>query len=76
MIEYEGTQYDEDQPLRVTVAAQIARKHRRTVVNWCKKGLIPSRKMPGERGHYEIKAGDLIAALTKPGYDPLQGTDV
>lgn len=70
MIEYEGQQYDEAEKIGASRAAEIAQRHRRTILSWCKKGLIPSRKMPGTRGRYELTIGDLVTALTKPGYDP------
>lgn len=75
MIEFEGVQHDENEKVGTGRAAEIAGKHRRTILVWCKKGLIPSRKMPGERGQYEITVGDLIAALTKPGYEPPANVD-
>ena len=74
MIEYEGQQYDENQKIGTGLAAAIADRHRRTILGWCKKGLIKSKKMPGERGQYEIRLGDLIEALTKPGYEPPRQT--
>lgn len=70
MIEFEGVEYDPDAWIGTGLAAQIAGKHRRTVLGWCKRDAIKSRKMPGVRGQYEIRVGDLIAALTKPGYQP------
>ncbi len=70
MFEFEGEKYVADEMIGTTLAARMAGKHRRTILNWCKQGKIPSIRMPGIRGQYEIRVGDLIAAITKPGFDP------
>lgn len=76
MIEYEGEQLDETLWIGTSRAAEIAQRNRRTVLKWCQGGLIPSRQMPGPRGQYQIRVGDLIAALTKPGYQAPATVDV
>lgn len=76
MIEYEGEQLDENQWIGTGRAAEIAGKHRRTILGWCQNGSIPSRQMPGPRGQYEIRVSDLVAALTKPGKKAPLNADV
>ena len=67
MIEYNGSEYDPDEIVGTGRAAEISDHCRRTVLLWCQKGYIPSKRMPGQRGQYKIRVGDLIEALTKPG---------
>ncbi len=69
MIEFEGEKYVADEMIGTGLAARMAGKHRRTILNWCKNGSIPSVRMPGIRGQYEIRVGDLVAAITKPGHE-------
>lgn len=70
MIEFKGHKLNEDEMIGTGLAAELAGKHRRTILNWCQNGSIPSVRMPGVRGQYEIRVGDLIAAITKPGHEP------
>ena len=55
-------------------AGAIAGKHPRTMVNWIRKGWLKAMKLPGERGPYLIKEGDLRetiqARYTPKPYDP------
>ena len=74
MFEFEGEKYVADEYIGTGLASRMAGKHRRTILNWCKDGKIPSRQMPGVRGQYEIRVGDLVAAITKPGYYPARKT--
>lgn len=55
-------------------AGAIAGKHPRTIVNWIHKGWLQAMKLPGERGPYLIKEGDLRETMrsryTPHPYDP------
>lgn len=66
-IEYRGVIYDGDEVVGSNVAGIIAHRNRRTIINWCIKGYVPSVKIGGERGQYEIRIADLIEVLTRPG---------
>ena len=65
-VEYRGVIYDADQEIGTGTASLIARKHRRTVINWCKKGYLKSMKIGGPRGQYVIMIGDLVRFLQTP----------
>ena len=67
MITYEGNEYDPNEKIGTGRAAEIADKGRRTILIWCQKGYIPSVRLPGNKGQYQIRVGDLITALTTPG---------
>ncbi len=66
-VTYRGVPYDADEIIGTAVAALIADRNRRTIINWCKKGYLPSKKIGGERGQYRIIIGDLITVLETPG---------
>lgn len=58
-----------EQPLSTKEAGVIAGKHKRTIVAWIRKGLLPAMKLPGKRGPYLINREDLertVATLTTP----------
>ena len=59
----------EEAPLGTREAAEMAQRHKRTVVNWIRAGLLPAEKMPGRRGSYVIKRSDLEKFL-KQRYTP------
>lgn len=65
-VDYRGVTYDADQEVGTGTAALIARKHRRTIINWCKKGYLKSMKIGGPRGQYVILIGDLVTFLQTP----------
>jgi excisionase family DNA binding protein len=52
-----------------TEAAIIAGRHKRTVVAWIRKGMLPAKKLPGKRGQYLIEPEDLESFL-KDYYTP------
>jgi excisionase family DNA binding protein len=54
-----------DKPLSTREAAEIARKHQRTIVAWIRKGMLPAMKFEGLRGPYLIKREDLMDLLAK-----------
>lgn len=66
-VDYRGIIYDGDQIIGTAVAGLIAERNRRTIINWCKKGYLPSKRIGGVRGQYSIIIGDLIAILETPG---------
>lgn len=66
-ITYNNVVYDGDQRIGTGTAALIADRTRRTIINWCKKGYVPSTKVGGPRGQYSLTITDLIAVLTTPG---------
>lgn len=66
-VEYRGTVYDSEEVIGTAVAALIAKRNRRTLINWCKKGYLPSKRIGGKRGQYNIVIGDLIELLETPG---------
>lgn len=66
-ITYRGVVYDAEQEIGTATAAAIAGRNRRTIINWCKKGYLTSRKIGGPRGQYEITIKDLIERLQTPG---------
>lgn len=66
---YRDVTYDGDQRIGTGAAAIIAKRNRRTIINWCKKGYLRSTKVGGPRGQYSFTVSDLIAVLTTPGAD-------
>ena len=66
-VTYRGIVYDADQVIGSATAGAIANRNRRTIINWCQKGYLPSTQIGGEKGQYEIVIGDLIEVLTRPG---------
>lgn len=66
-VTYGGIVYDSEEVIGTAVAALIAKRNRRTVINWCKKGYLPSKRIGGARGQYHIVIGDLIEILETPG---------
>lgn len=51
--------------LTVSQAAEKAKKHRRTILNWIKSGYLPATRLPGRKGHYRVQESDLQAILSK-----------
>lgn len=70
-VEYRGVTYDADTEIGTSTAALIADVNRRTILNWCRQGYLPSTQRPGPRGQYLIVIKDLIDVLTKPGVKEL-----
>lgn len=66
-VTYRGVVYDGNEIIGSNVAGMIAHRNRRTIINWCKKGYLPSTKIGGIRGQYEIVIADLIEVLQRPG---------
>jgi hypothetical protein len=66
-VTYRGVIYDGDEMIGTNVAGIIAHRNRRTIINWCSKGYLPSKKIGGERGQYYIKIVDLVTILEQPG---------
>lgn len=66
-ITYRGVVYDADETIGTATAARIARRNRRTIINWCIKEYLPSRQVGGPKGQYEITISDLIKVLETPG---------
>ena len=66
-VTYRGVVYDGNEIIGSNVAGLIAHRNRRTIINWCKKGYLPSKKVGGIRGQYEIIIADLIEVLQRPG---------
>lgn len=69
-IEYRGVIYDGDQRIGTGTAALIADRGRRTIINWCIKGYLPSKKVGGPKGQYVILIADLVNFLQVPGAAP------
>lgn len=64
---YKGIVYDADQVIGSATAGMIANRNRRTIINWCQKGYLPSRQIGGDKGQYEILIADLIEVLNRSG---------
>lgn len=54
--------------LSTTEASKYCHVSRLTVINWAKKGIIPTHKTPG--GHRRITKNDLLAFMKEHGMDP------
>jgi hypothetical protein len=74
-VTYKGVIYDADQVIGSATAGRIAHRNRRTIINWCQKGYLPSTQIGGDKGQYEIVIGDLIEVLTRPGARPRVNVD-
>jgi len=58
--------YPQDHELNTREAAAVAKKDRRTIVAWIRRGTLPAMKNPGERGHYRVLWRDLYQVLHTP----------
>jgi excisionase family DNA binding protein len=58
-------QSDLDGLLTTRQAAEKANKHPRTIVAWIRRGLLPAKKLPGNRGQYLISPEALDSLLHK-----------
>lgn len=50
-------------------AAEKAGKHPRTIVAWIRRGQLPAKKLPGNRGQYLISP-DALESLLRKLYTP------
>lgn len=60
------SEYDPDQQLNTVECALIAGVNRRTIVAWINRGDLPAVRLPGARGHYRVKRGDLDEVIQRP----------
>jgi excisionase family DNA binding protein len=58
--------YAPEEKLTTQQAADGVGMHRRTLVTWIQKGILPATRRPGKRGHYRIKWQDLLNVLDTP----------
>lgn len=56
-------EYPATQQLSTTECGSIAKRHPRTIVSWIRKGHLPAYQLPGQRGEYRVKFGDLKQLL-------------
>ena len=68
--------YPPDEMITTNEAAQATGYHRRTIVAWINRRILPATRRPGLRGHYRIKWQDLYSVLHTPaiGKDPSDHT--